>query len=155
MGRTRLYPDNASRQRAFQQKQKDKQLQQQIEAAQKTNSNQANQKVINLEELIKYSFYGHTLAEVKEAYEHYKSMYKSIGVDVLFSEIHRYLDDETPLVHSIKLGEIELFLSMFDPHIECPICGYFRSILEKACPDCRFKIENYKEWKEWRRQFPD
>ena len=155
MGRTRLYASNAERQRHFQQVKKEKELQQKIEVAQKTNITQVNQKIENFESLVNRWFYGKTLQQVNEAYEHYKQLYKVIGVDVDFQPIRTYLEEEHPLIHSITIGRIQQFLEIGDPHIECPICGYWRSGLEtKGCPECHLKITAYQNWKEFRSRYP-
>ncbi len=83
MGRKKVYPDNASRQRAWQKKQKEKELQQQIETAQKTNSDQANQKKKSFEQLVAKWFNGKTVQQAKEAFQLYKRTYQSIGQDMI------------------------------------------------------------------------
>lgn len=154
MGRKRIYATNSERQRHFQQLKKEKELQQQIEVAQKLNINQVNQKTESFESLVAKFFIGKTLQQVKEAYTDYKKMYKVIGKDVLFEEIHHYLDDETPLCYSITIGEIDQFLSVFENHIECQ-CGYFYSHFESSCPECNLRIHDYSKWKQYRKEYSE
>ncbi len=154
MGRKRIFATNAERQRHFQQVKKEQSLQTKIEAALKTNVSQVTQKVENFESIVNRYFYGKTLQQVKEAYNHRKELYQSIGVNVDFQEIHHYLEDDTPLCNGINLGEIEQFLSCVENHIECSICGYFFSHFEsKGCPECSLKIHDYPRWKNFRKEF--
>lgn len=155
MGRTRLYASNSERQRHFQQVKKEKELQEQIEIAQKTNT-QATQKVENFEESVSHWFSGKTIQEVKTAYESYKGLYKSLGIDVLFMEIQHYLLPETSLYHSINVGQMDQFLESFDPKIKCVVCGYSRSVLESnGCPECNLRLHDYKDWLAYRKSYHD
>ena len=151
MGRKRLFPDNATRQRAFQTKKREEELKVKIEEAQKLNSNQANQETIDVVEVLKSWYPNNTLEEVEEAYIAYKKMYKVIGVDILFQQIHFYLDDETPLVHGITIGDIQQDLEM-GAGIKCVVCGYERSVFESdGCPECYLRLHNYKAWLAFRK----
>ena len=145
----KLYANNAEKQRVYREKLREKQLQQQIEAA-KTNTLQIQVKQ-SYDELVKRWLHGKTVKEAKEAYNHFLSTYMSINQDYLFYGITKYLDERTPLKNGITIGEMHQFLESFDNPIECPICHYFRSGLEDDCPECRLKLGDYKAWKAYRK----
>lgn len=152
MGRTRLYPDNATRQREWQRKQREKELQVKIEEAQKIKT--VAQSVDNFDEEFKRYFIGKTFEEVKESYEKYKSLYRILGVNILFQEITHYLDNETSLFNGLTIGDMEYFLSVVEDHIPCPICDYHYSHLESnGCPECSLRLSNYKAWLSYRKSY--
>ncbi len=153
MGRKRVYPDSAARQRHYQQQKKERELQSKIEAATKANVSQVVKTEENLESLINLWFYGKTIPQVKEAYQSWKKFYKVLGVDVDFMEIHLYLGEDLPLVHGITVGEIQGFLEVGDPKVECELCDYMRSSLEPTCPQCFIRIHEYKKYLDYRRTF--
>jgi hypothetical protein len=149
MGRNRLYPDNKTRQRAYQEKLRRESLEAKLAEAQ-ANSPQVQLKQ-SYEELVRRWLHGKTVPQAKAAYQHFLRVYKSIGQDYLFGGITKYLHEQTPLAQGISLGEMEQFLESFDNPIECPICHYFRSGLEEKCPDCELKIKDRKAWREYRK----
>lgn len=153
MGRTRLYVTNAERQRAFQQKKKEHNLQVQITEAEKNNQ---PKQVIDFPALVSKWFFAKTLREVKEAYEDYKHMYMVLGTNILFQEIEHYLLDEMPLNHGITVGQIDQFLTVTEDKIECPICHYFYSHLESnGCPECNLRLHDYKKWLQYMKEFKE
>jgi hypothetical protein len=149
LGRNRIYPDNKTRQRAYQEKIRRENLESKLAEAQ-ANAPQV-QVTQSYEELIKRWLHGKTVPQAKAAYQSFLRIYKSIGQDYLFGGITKYLDERTPLAQGISLGEMEQFLETFDQPIECPICHYFRSGLEDTCPECELKITNRKAWSVYRK----
>jgi hypothetical protein len=142
-----MYANNADKQRAYRQKLREKQLQQQIETAQKTKSTQSTP--VNLEKLIESGFNGqaHTVAEAKQAYTELKAFYLKKGTNILLEEINDYSYDNDRLPCGIEIGYAIQFLDVCDPHIRCSICDFSRSILEDNCPECQLKLSDYKAWK--------
>jgi hypothetical protein len=149
MGRPRLYADNATRQRAYQEKLRRESL------AAKLSQAQANAPQVQLkqsyEELVRRWLHGKSVPQAKAAYQSFLRIYKSIGQDFLFGGITKYLDERTPLAQGISLGEMEQFLESFDQPIECPICHYFRSGLEDNCPECELHVVDPKKYREYRK----
>lgn len=152
MGRKRIYDSNIARQRAWENKQKEKQLLKRIEEAQKANS--THSKPENLEKLIESGFNGqaHTVAEAKQAYTELKAFYLKKGVNLLFEEINDYSYDDDFLPCGIQIGYAIQFLDVCDPHIKCPICDYSRSIFEEQCPECNLRVHDYPKWKAYRKE---
>jgi hypothetical protein len=155
MGRKRLYPDNATRQREWQRKQREEELQVKIVEAQKTNATKETQNTEKFEQLASRWFSGRTIQEVKDAYQSYKSLYKALGTDILFQEIEHYLLPDTPLAHGINVERMELFLDTMENHVPCPICDYYYSHFEPKCPACELRLHDYKAWLSYRRSYND
>jgi hypothetical protein len=123
MGRNRIYPDNKSRQRAYQEKLRRESLEAKLSQAQ-SNAPQVQLKQ-SYEELVKRWLHGKTVTQAKAAYQSFLRLNKSIHQDYLFGTVTKYLDERTPLAQGISLGEMETFLESLDPKIECPVCHYF------------------------------
>ena len=149
LGRKRLYASNSERQRAFQEKLRRERLDEDLARA-KANILQVQPKQSN-EDIVKRWLHGKSIPEAKAAYQSFLRIYRSIKQDYLFGIITKYLDERTPLANGISLGEMETFLESLDPKVECPVCHYFRSILEEKCPECELKVTNPQAWRAYRK----
>jgi hypothetical protein len=149
LGRNRIYPDNKTRQRAYQEKLRRENLDAKLSQAQ-SNSPQVQLKQ-SYEELVRLWLHGKTVPQAKAAYQHFLRLYKCIGQDYLFGGLTKYLDERTPLAQGISLGEMEQFLESLDVPVECPLCGYWRSGLEEKCPECELKVVDPKAWRTYRK----
>ncbi len=144
MGRKRLYANDAERQRAFQQRKKEKQL---IELS---NSRANSTETLSNIDCLKRIYPQYTFEQMKEAYEEYSKFYLKRGYDVAleadvdYEEKHkkpRFERENIVLVHGIPFLEME---NNMDNTVvnECGEHGYrFRySIFLDYCPKCLDKL---------------